>query len=83
MYTVFRSYFKYGKEDDEVELTVKEFDTEEKAIAYAHRYAKGNRFCSATIEDDGGNTIYEILNYGSVTYDYRQKDKQEDLELEL
>ena len=70
MYTTYRSFYKYGREGDEVELTIKEFDTIEKAINYAHRYAKGIRFVNVQIENEDGKVVYEIIADGGV-FDYR------------
>lgn len=71
MYQVHRNWLKYGHETDFVETTFKEFDTEEKAIAYADRYATGIRFVSVQVYDESNKLIYEIVEYGSTTYDYR------------
>ena len=70
MYYTTRYCFNYGCETDEIVPTFKAFDTIEKAINYAHKYAKGLRFCSCEIEDEHGKTLYEVLDNGKV-YDYR------------
>lgn len=59
MFTVYRHWFKNGNEDDELECTIKEFTTYEKAEKYAERYAKGVRFACYEICDNEGNTIKE------------------------
>ena len=69
-YTAIRYCFKYGCETDELVPTFKVFDSIEKAIKYAHRYAGGLRFCMCEIEDSNGKTIYEVMDDGRV-FDYR------------
>jgi uncharacterized membrane protein YkoI len=71
MYTTIRHWYKYGNESDTMECTFKEFETIEKAIAYAHRYAKGIKFAGIQIEDEKGNTVYEITS-DSESIDYRK-----------
>lgn len=75
MYTTYRSFFRYGNESDYVDITVKEFPTIEKAISYAHRYAKGIRFCSVEVEDENGEVVYELMADGTVC-DYRNSGRQ-------
>lgn len=70
-YITSRRWYKYGNEGDEVEVTFKEFGDINKAINYAHRYTKGIRFCGIDIQDENGNTIYEITSEGAV-YDNRK-----------
>lgn len=67
MFTVCRYWLKYGNEEDPTEVTIKEFETLEKAIAYGRRYAKGIRFLSFTITDEAGKEIYEQLADGTIT----------------
>lgn len=50
-----------------MDCVIKEWESLQKAIAYIHRYAKGIRFASANVEDENGNTIYEILSDGTIT----------------
>lgn len=71
MFTTCRNWYKYGNEDDIVECTFKDHDTIEKAITYTHRYAKGIKFVSCTIEDETGKVVYELLADGQV-YDNRK-----------
>lgn len=71
VFTAIRYCFKYGCETDELVPTYKEFDSLDKAINYAHRYAKGLRFCMCEIEDRNGKTIYEVMDDGKV-FDYRK-----------
>jgi len=59
MFTAIRSWFKYGNETDEVEVTLKEYPTLEKAVAYCRRYAKGIRYASSEVEDEKGNIVFE------------------------
>ena len=70
MYTTTRFFFPHGNEYESMDCTFKEWDNLEKAIAYAHRYAKGIRFAGVTVEDEDGKTIYEITSSSEV-YDYR------------
>ncbi len=72
MFTTYRMFYKYGSESDYTDMTIKEFSTIEKAINYAHRYAKGIRFCGVQIENDDGKLVYEITSNGDV-YDYRRE----------
>lgn len=66
MYTTNRYYYRYGKEGDYVDMTTKEFNSLEKAINYAERYATGIRFVSVEILDENDNVVYEILQDGRV-----------------
>lgn len=61
MFTVYRNWFKYGHEWDEVMVTWKDFTTFEKALAYVERYAVGIRYCSAQIEDEAGQLVAEHI----------------------
>ncbi len=70
MYTVYRSWYRYGRETDYVELTVKEFPTSDNAIEYAHRYAKGIRFCGVEVRDENDELVYEITS-DMTSFDYR------------
>ena len=71
MYTVYRFYYKYGREDDPIECTTKEFDSFEKALKYGKRYAKGIRFNSFEIRDEL-DLIYEEFADGTFS-DFRKK----------
>lgn len=73
MYMTSRYWFKYGNEDDELECTTLFHETLDKAINYAHRYAKGVRFASVTVEDEEGNILYEICDCGAEVFDYREE----------
>lgn len=78
MFHVMRSWYKYGREGDEVMITDKYYDTIEKALAYAQRYAKGIRFVMVQIETDDDNMelIYEYLaDGGKCTVDKTAKYK--------
>ena len=79
MYMTSRHWFKYGRETDEMECTFLEHETLDKAITYAHRYAKGVRFASVTVEDEEGNILYEICDCGTKVFDYREKIKEQNL----
>lgn len=70
MYTAYRSWYRYGRETDYVELTVKDFSSADKAIEYAHRYAKGRRFCGVEVRDKKDELVYEITSDMTV-FDYR------------
>lgn len=74
MYTVNRSWFKYGNEEDEVMITTKEYPTFEKALQYGERYRRGVKFVSYEIEDENGKLIYEEFADGKV-FDYRNKEE--------
>ena len=67
MYYTTRYFFPHGIEGESMGCTFKEFESLEKAVAYAHRYAKGVRFDSCTIEDENKNLLYEICSNGEVT----------------
>ena len=78
MFHVMRSWYKYGREGDEVMITDKYYDTIEKALNYAQRYAKGIRFVMVQIETDDDNMelIYEYLaDGGRCTVDKTTKYK--------
>lgn len=75
-YTTCRSWLKYGNEDDPIECTFKEWDSLDKAINYAHRYANGIKFVSVDVSDENGNLIYEISDYGGTVIDYRKKEEK-------
>lgn len=72
MYTVTRSYYPHGVEGECMENNTKDFEDIEKAIKYAHRYAKGTRFAGVRVEDEKGKLLYEITS-DSDAYDYRIK----------
>lgn len=72
-YVTYREFYKYSCEHGETDLTTKYWDSLDKAINYAHRYAYGERFVSVTVEDEAGNIIYEIVDNGAVVNDYREK----------
>ena len=78
MYMTSRYWFKYGNEDDELECTTLFHETLDKAINYAHRYAKGVRFASVTVEDEEGNILYEICDCGAEVFDYREEVKEKE-----
>lgn len=78
MYITSRHWFKYGRETDEMECTTLYHETLDKAINYAHRYAKGVRFASVTVEDEKGNILYEICNCGAEVFDYREEVKEKE-----
>ncbi len=59
MFTVIRSYYRYGREDDYIDCTFKEFETFEKANKYARRYATGIKFVRYQIENEDGTIIKE------------------------
>lgn len=71
MYTTTRFIFKYGHEWDGMDCTLKYWDSFEKAIAYAYRYARGIKFAGVTIEDENGKVVYEITS-NCQEYDYRK-----------
>lgn len=77
-YTTVREFYKYSYDHGETDMTSKEWDSLDKAIAYAHRYAKGLKFVAVTVEDENGNVLYEILNHGADTFDYRDKKEVEE-----
>lgn len=64
MYTTNRCYYRYGNDDGYVDIKTKEFDTLDKAIKYAERYATGTRFVSVVVRDSDDNVVYEILQDG-------------------
>lgn len=72
MFITCRQFYPNGIEGESMDCTWKEFNTIEKAIVYCHRYAKGIRFARATISDEQGNELYELLADGQV-FDYRKK----------
>ena len=76
MYITNRSWLRYGREDDYVEITTLEHETFEKALKYAQRYARGIKFVNCTIEDEQGNILYEISDYGAREEDFRDKIKE-------
>lgn len=77
MYITYRNWLKNGNEFDETVCTRLEHETLDKAISYAHRYARGTKFISVTVEDDAGNVLYEICDYGAKVFDYRDEVKKE------
>jgi uncharacterized membrane protein YkoI len=62
MFTTTRHFYPHGAEGEAMDCTFKEFNDIEKAIKYAHRYAKGLRFAGIQIEDESGNIVYEITS---------------------
>lgn len=78
MYITSRHWFKYGRETDEMECTTLYHETLDKAINYAHRYAKGVRFASVTVEDEEGHILYEICDCGAEVFDYREEVKEKE-----
>ena len=75
-YSTTRHFYPHGIEGEAMDCTFKEFNTIEKAIKYADRYAKGLRFAGVQIEDETGNTVYEITSDFEV-FDYRNKELNE------
>lgn len=69
MFTAIRHYYK-NNVCGGMDCTIKEFDTMEQALKYAHRYAKGLRFAGIQVEDENGKLLYEITSDFNV-YDYR------------
>ena len=69
MYTTSRWFYPRGIEGEPMDCTYLHHPTEEAAIRYAHRYAKGLRFCRVIVQDDTGEILYEIIP--DDTYDYR------------
>lgn len=78
MYTTNCYYYRYGKEDY-VDTNTKEFDTLDKAmkyaIKYAKRYATGIRFISVEVLDNKGNVVYEILQDGRTFVNGKEVEK--------
>lgn len=70
MFITTRYFYPHKDEGEEMDYTIKEFDTIEKAIKYCHRYAKGIRFAGVQLEDEEGYLLYEITSGGDVV-DYR------------
>ncbi len=66
MYYTTRYYYPNGIEGESMKCTYKEFDSLDKAIAYAHRYSNGRRFAGCTIMNDNCENVYELLENGSV-----------------
>ena len=66
MYTTCRYFFPHGIEGESMDCTIKELASLEKALTYCHRYAKGIRFDSVTIEDEKGCIIYELSSSGII-----------------
>jgi len=62
MFTTIRHFYPRGIEGEAMDCTCKEFETIDKAIKYANRYAKGLRFAGLQIEDEAGNMVYEITS---------------------
>jgi len=62
MFTTIRSFYPNGIEGESMNNTFKEFDEIEKAIRYAHRYAKGLRFAGVQVESEDGTLLYEITS---------------------
>ena len=56
-----RWFYKYGNETDEMDATVKYWDSLDKAIAYARRYARGKRFAGVCVEKNG-ECVFEITS---------------------
>lgn len=76
MHITNRSWLRYGREDDYIEITTLEHETFEKALKYAQRYARGIKFVNCTIEDEKGNILYEISDYGAKEEDFRDEVKK-------
>jgi uncharacterized membrane protein YkoI len=70
VFTATRHFYPRGIEGEVMDCTFKDFDTIEKAINYANRYAKGRRFAGVRIEDKDGKLLYEITS-DSEQIDYR------------
>lgn len=69
MFTVCRYFLVNGREGGRMDVTIKEFTTFAKALAYGRRYAKGIRFLSFTIEDENGKELYEQMADGTMRID--------------
>ena len=70
MYLTTRFFYPHGIDGESMECTIKKFERMDKAIKYAHRYAKGLRFAGLQIEDEDARLLYEITSDFNV-YDYR------------
>jgi len=62
MFTTTRHFYSKDIEGETMGCTFKEFININKAIAYAHKYAKGLRFAGVQIEDENGKLLYEITS---------------------
>lgn len=73
MYYTFRHFYPHGgRIEENHKITKKEFETFEKALAYAHRYAKGERFLWVDIRNDKQQLVYCIHKSGKID-DYREQ----------
>lgn len=70
LFATTRHFYPNGIEGEAMDCTFKEFSEIEKAIKYAHRYAKGIKFAGVQIEDESGKILYEITSDFDVC-DYR------------
>ena len=62
MFSTIRYFYPHGIEGEAMQCTFKDFEDVNKAIKYCNRYAKGLRFAGVRIEDEKGNTVYEITS---------------------
>ncbi len=72
MFTTIRYFYPHGIEGEPMKITIKEFDDIERAIKYAHRYAKGLNFAGVQIESKNSEVLYEITSDYEI-FDNRKK----------
>ena len=63
MFKAIRAFTKYGRE----QRTVKEYETAEKATAYARRYSTSGNFIKCEVFDENGALIFRITPEGEET----------------
>lgn len=75
MYYTFRQFYPHGIEGEEMQVTVKEHNSFDKAFDYCSRYNKGVKFAGVIITNEKFDTLYEITS-DQEHYDYREGAKQ-------
>lgn len=63
MFKAVRNFTKNGKEQQ----TVKEYETANKAIAYARRYSNTNNFIKCEVFNEHGGVLFSITKMGKAT----------------
>lgn len=70
MYTTYRFWLKYGNEDDEVMVTIKEWGSITAALKYLRRYQTGLRYVSCEIRNEQDAMVYDhAAGVGETLYD--------------